>query len=1005
MEGKSFVKVTYTFDINKKRFKKWLDGYATFSQVSENMNNFQIRLQEESGEIVGDFVYKSMNSEIPSENEEINVGKILICIGETIDDPNYLFTNKGEQSAPKKVIRKIGLSKRVNKRNVDIEDDIIMQMPKENRTINCSRQFKPPRSITPVIFQNKKSDESEDDKCYEISKKRQIETEKPVFEINKAYEEKSATSSHQLRDTPRTLDMIFDFFNVNNDQSKIEDISEKNDSLQLNNPENVLRDAFSETFETTLPNKHYISLTDTESDSIISQSLTQSLKDEKLETSQMNSTANELQDPSEYELIKLNWETQKIGTPPSVPETFSSIDQYRGSLIKAVVFELNYKIYNVYRIYKAALFSAYSKAPLCPKHKCRCVFRLNSRNWSYYYECPQCGFKQPVPPDVPLTFSENNVRIKDKAQISSFMNKKGYSYNNCTIIRTKESYYLNFISEKNENVEYSKDDLWVIYNDRLQPFFVISESYGVFSNSRIEIGNFFHNKLSELPQQIRVTAIRIENIQSERQSLNNLLNLNETNLPLCPMLLCGNKLTKALNQDPIPPEFDIKKLAQEMCDEYSLNEDQSEALFRVADFFDDEKSPTLLVHGVFGAGKSNLLSIMIIFLSKVLTQLGRSDKILIAAYTNVAVDNVLTKLLDFDFNDFTRVGSVKKIDRNLLRYVTGHGTEESINELNSMMKDVNQNIKIVQEALKDARAEMGHKTSKIDSRRVVGVTCAACSFPVMQNRTFKFVLLDECSQQTEPTSLIPMCFGCERLVCCGDPNQLPPTLAKEAKNGYGRPLFTRMSKISPPLMLSIQYRCNPMIADICSHNFYHGKVKNGVDLSMRSPLFGMPTMCVFNVKKGQEEFHHGSYCNTSEAITVYQLVKYLINLGITPEEIGVIAFYKAQVEKIANSLSEGRNSPLVTVSTVDAFQGEEREVIIISTTKTSKSSFIDSPNRVNVAISRAKRHLFFVMNIQAMLSLEKWLYVIQKAGDKPNFKVDLENPPDSFWQPFVQYPS
>jgi superfamily I DNA and/or RNA helicase len=238
------------------------------------------------------------------------------------------------------------------------------------------------------------------------------------------------------------------------------------------------------------------------------------------------------------------------------------------------------------------------------------------------------------------------------------------------------------------------------------------------------------------------------------------------------------------------------------------------------------------------------------------------------------------------------------------------------------------------------------------------------------------------------------------LVCCGDPLQLPPSLTKDAPGGYGRPLFSRLNTAFPPVMLSIQYRCHPSIAGICSRLFYENRVKNGIGADDRQPLFGLPTMCVFDVACGQEKFERGSTCNFTEGITVVCLVRYLLDLGITPSEIGVIGFYRSQVESIAEPLLDGNRRPVVDVSTVDAFQGDEREVIIITTAKTTKTSFIDSRERINVALSRAKRHMFIVTNVRPLIDSELWNVVFSIAGNKPNMRIRLDHPPDANWRPF-----
>ena len=116
--------------------------------------------------------------------------------------------------------------------------------------------------------------------------------------------------------------------------------------------------------------------------------------------------------------------------------------------------------------------------------------------------------------------------------------------------------------------------------------------------------------------------------------------------------------------------------------------------------------------------------------------------------------------------------------------------------------------------------------------------------------------------------------------------------------------------------------------------------------------------------------------------------------------MGVIGFYKPQVESIAKNFLDNRNRPYVDVSTVDAFQGDERDVIIITTTRTSVSSFVDSPERINVAISRARRHLFIITNISALLKTKIWSDVFHHAAVSPNKKIVIDSVPSIDWDPF-----
>jgi hypothetical protein len=689
--------------------------------------------------------------------------------------------------------------------------------------------------------------------------------------------------------------------------------------------------------------------------------------------------------------IKLLWSRKTFNDPPAIPLTFQSLQEYQSAFIEGITYELNARVQETFRIYQAALFAATAVPPKCPQHG-PSQFHIDRRG-NFFYSCRSCRFYQAVPPDAPFPERKN---VRSIVEIARFMHARHFGYHEAMFLRKGADCTLRFSNDKVENVEYSKDDIWVLFHDRLDPVFAVSESYGVVQKVKVEIGTFFDSRLLELPMQLKVTAIRLFNAQSERAAILKLIELDIEKTPILPALLSAAPVETAV------ADMDrVRAIADDICGQVSLNEDQRAALFRVADFFGGNPAPVLLVHGIFGAGKSKLLSVIAIFLDEVLTAFGRDDQVLVASWTNVAVDNVLSNLKDYEFLKFTRVGSVKKIRRSLLPFVSGHGNEESISELSSIISEADSAERsVLQEALHNAQVEMSSKRTKMEQARVVGVTCAATSFNVMSGRVFPFVLLDECSQQTEPISMLPVTFGCAHLVCCGDPLQLPPTVTKAAPRGYGRPLFSRLIGAFPPVMLSIQYRCHPAIAGICSRLFYKGRVQNGVSDEDRAPLFRLPTLCVFDLPSGQERAERGSVANDVEAIAVVRLVRYLLEIGVRQDEIGVIAFYKPQVEAIANPLREGHRHPIVDVSTVDAFQGDEREVIIITTTKTTKTSFIESPERINVAISRAKRHLFIVANVRPLIDSELWNVVFSIAGNRPNRTIRLDHAPNPDWVPF-----
>ena len=679
--------------------------------------------------------------------------------------------------------------------------------------------------------------------------------------------------------------------------------------------------------------------------------------------------------------LPLVWGPQKLGAPPAVRQTFETYDEYKEDFLKALVFEMNYKIKEVFRIYEAAVFSSSRVPPKCPISKAHgsCKFIVD-RKGNYCYICTHNGCKG----FISVSTDTEIPQKYNKTSAIAYLRSKGIPAAEAVFLRNSK----NTLLDMGKNVpdgEFSKDDVWLIlYGD--QAIFSCADGYGISSGSKVFLAPFFSD-LNILPMNCKVMAIRVFNASSEKSAVLKLYNTND--LPIMPALLNGSPV------EPIKV-INAKELAEQTAKEYELNECQTEALMKVAEFMNGE-APILLVHGIFGAGKSKLLSVICVYLDRVLSLAGRDDKVLVSAITNVAVDNILNNLLKIDFENFTRVGSVKKISRDILPYTTGNSDSDSYKELISLNKqDPND---AVTAALKNAEVEKQTNKCRIESVRVTGVTCAASNFAVMQNRVFPFVLLDECSQQPEPLSFLPISFGCARLICCGDPMQLPPTISSHSPYGYGRPLFSRLIKTFPPVMLRIQYRCHPKIASICSRLFYNNKVESGISEEARAPYPGIATITIFDCQLGKEQITRGSFENRTEATTVVSLVQCLLKKDIAPKEIGVICFYKAQVDMISQRLMNGKR-PVVDVSTVDAFQGDERDCIIITTTRTQCSSFVEMKSRVNVALSRAKRHLFIVTNVRSLCNSEIWGPIYQSAKG-PNSVFKLDEAPPLLWDPFT----
>lgn len=423
-------------------------------------------------------------------------------------------------------------------------------------------------------------------------------------------------------------------------------------------------------------------------------------------------------------------------------------------------------------------------------------------------------------------------------------------------------------------------------------------------------------------------------------------------------------------------------------------------------------------------------------------------RILISAMTNTAVDRILVSLLDEGFTDFVRVGSLKRINSRILPYSihrekrsgggaapnsdafeesSAHSTRDrgaraksndavdriALRDLEELLRSKNittvERALIEQQKLEIESGSFERKLELIESASVVGATCISTTFPILTNAKFDIVILDECSQMAEPLSLLPTSrFGSVGMVFVGDPLQLSPQLRTKPKNddadteGLGLALFSRLSMLGTgvePILLRTQYRLHPLLSSIPNELFYHKKLINGTNSLDRAPLHSaLPTILfVDNEQSVERTVAGGSIENPMEADMVIIFLKKLVSTyGIEGERIGVICLYKAQANLINKILeSQASNGSdfadelgAVQISTVDAFQGAEKDVILLSTCRTENEGssyshgaggFLESPYRLNVSVTRGKRHMFILGCAPLLLSSNKWKVVLNTA--------------------------
>jgi len=393
---------------------------------------------------------------------------------------------------------------------------------------------------------------------------------------------------------------------------------------------------------------------------------------------------------------------------------------------------------------------------------------------------------------------------------------------------------------------------------------------------------------------------------------------------------------------------------------------------------------------------------------------------MVCAESNVAVDNLLEGLLECGVNA-VRIGQPVKVRESLRSatidaLVADHPDQEKIRleketleEIQSELKnlrgkerglahrDINKGWKEVKRLEKKMAADI------LDRAQVVCSTCIGAGHDILAQRRFPFVLIDEATQASEPSTLVPLVRGARQVILVGDHKQLPPTvISRRAEDGgLNRSLFERLINSGVPAhMLEIQYRMHPTIRDFPSGRFYDGRLEDSADALSRTAPAGVSwpdwdNPVAFVPVEGAEIVDEmgSSRSNMDEAATVVQMVTEILDaMELSSGDIGVISPYAGQVRLLktlfeqSGGTSEGERFHGLEVKTVDGFQGREKELIIISTVRSNEQGtvgFLKDKRRLNVAMTRAKRGLLVIGDSKTLRhdpSWASWLDWVEEKG-------------------------
>ena len=439
-----------------------------------------------------------------------------------------------------------------------------------------------------------------------------------------------------------------------------------------------------------------------------------------------------------------------------------------------------------------------------------------------------------------------------------------------------------------------------------------------------------------------------------------------------------------------PPEIHGQKIRPLNLSGMLLDESQSEAIKTAV------AQRLTIIQGPPGTGKTHTA----VHLLRSMIDMGRGP-ILACAESNVAVDNLLEGLLDLGVKAI-RFGRPVKV-REALReatldaQVSRHPKQDEIafiREENEAMRsklhdlkgkekglahrDLNKNYREIRELEQRITDEV------LASAEVLCTTNIGAGHFTLANRRFPIVLIDEATQATEPSALVPIVKGTRQLILVGDHCQLPPTVTSQRaeEGGLDISLFERLlSNGLPAHMLTTQYRMHPTIREFPSSRFYENRLEDGCTSADRPPAAGFlwpdwdkPVAFVPVHGAEMEEESGSSRSNMDEAAVLIKIVNDLLAPGdLTPEDIGIISPYSGQVRLIQGML-DGQIDGL-EVKSIDGYQGREKEIIVLSTVRANDSGnvgFLSNYRRLNVALTRAKRGLIVIGDDRTLRNDSTW---------------------------------
>jgi ATP-dependent RNA/DNA helicase IGHMBP2 len=454
-----------------------------------------------------------------------------------------------------------------------------------------------------------------------------------------------------------------------------------------------------------------------------------------------------------------------------------------------------------------------------------------------------------------------------------------------------------------------------------------------------------------------------------------------------------------------------------------LNDSQLAALKKV-----NTADSIAFIHGPPGTGKTTTL------VQAISMAVRDEGQVLVSAPSNAAVDLLAEKLGESGLN-VLRIGHPARVTEQALSKtldarIAAHSNYPELKDLRKKMEQVRaaafkfkrnfgfhekqERRMLMQESkLLKADADMLEfyiVNDLLNKSDVICCTLVGASHPVLKGRRYKTAFIDEAAQALEPACWIPM-LRSHRIVFAGDHCQLPPTIksAEAAKSGLAVTLFEKGIAKHPDMstLLQVQYRMNENIMEFPSKWFYDGKliahesVKHGLLRPHQTPFDFIDTAgCGYDENQDPETLSRFNKEEASLTIKILENLVEEIGLNVWIEErisVGIITPYRAQVDhlkKLVNSSTTLDSlNKLLSLNTVDAFQGQERDVIVISLVRSNAKGevgFLGDIRRTNVAMTRARKKLIVIGDSATLGSHPFYLELIDFVQQKGFYKSAFE---------------